>query len=124
MQFRLAAAQVELALGHLDIAGKEIQAVRAEATATGYVAFEFETRLALAEWMEASGKSAQSKALLMALQKGGESARLQAGRRQSKRKTQGNQSLKGFTDLLDSKAALHAVTYKAQPEAAFLLCSS
>ncbi len=35
LQVRLAAARVELALGHLDVAGKEIQAVRAEATATG-----------------------------------------------------------------------------------------
>jgi DNA-binding winged helix-turn-helix (wHTH) protein/tetratricopeptide (TPR) repeat protein len=69
LQFQLAAARVELALGHLDVAGKEIQAMRAEATATGYVAFEFETRLALAEWMEASGKSAESKELLMALEK-------------------------------------------------------
>jgi eukaryotic-like serine/threonine-protein kinase len=69
LQVRLAAARVELGLGHLDVAGKEIQAVRAAATATGYVAFEFETRLALADWMEASGKSAQSKELLMALQK-------------------------------------------------------
>ena len=68
LQFRLAAARVELALGHLDVAGKQIQAVRVEATATGYVAFEFETRLALAEWMEASGKPAQSKELLLALE--------------------------------------------------------
>jgi tetratricopeptide (TPR) repeat protein len=69
LQVRLAAARVELGLGHLDGAGKEIQAVRADAMATGYVEFEFETRLALAEWMEVSGKSAQSKELLMALQK-------------------------------------------------------
>jgi eukaryotic-like serine/threonine-protein kinase len=69
LQFRLAAARVELALGHLDVAGKEIQTVRAEATATGYVAFEFETRLALAAWMEASGKPADSKDVLMALEK-------------------------------------------------------
>ena len=69
LQVRLVAARVELALGHLDAAGKEIQTVRAEATATGYVAFEFETRLALAEWMEASGKSAQAKELLITLQK-------------------------------------------------------
>ncbi len=69
LQVRLASAQVELALGHLDAAGKEIQAVRAAATATGYVAFEFEIRLALADWMEASGKSAESRALLAELQK-------------------------------------------------------
>lgn len=69
LQFRLAAARVELALGHLDVAGKEIQAVRAQAAATGYVAFEFETRLVLAEWMEVSRKSAESKALLVALEK-------------------------------------------------------
>jgi eukaryotic-like serine/threonine-protein kinase len=69
LQFRLATARADLGLGKLDAAGKEMQAVRAEAKATGFIAFEFETRLALAEWTEASGKSAQSKELLTALEK-------------------------------------------------------
>jgi ATP/maltotriose-dependent transcriptional regulator MalT len=69
LQFRLMAARVELALGHVDAAGKEIQAVRGEAIATGYVAFEFESRLALADWNEASGNSSQSKVLLTGLEK-------------------------------------------------------
>ena len=69
LQFRLMTARVDLGLGRLDVAGKELQAVRAEATSIGFVAFEFETRLALAAWMEASGKSAQSKEVLMTLEK-------------------------------------------------------
>jgi tetratricopeptide (TPR) repeat protein len=69
LQFRLATAQVDLGLGRLDVAARELQAIRTEATALGFVVFEFETRLALASWMEATGKTAQSKELLMALEK-------------------------------------------------------
>jgi eukaryotic-like serine/threonine-protein kinase len=69
LQFRLTTARVDLGLGRLDVAGKEIQALRTEATATGFVAFEFETRLALADWMEASGRSSRSKSVLIELEK-------------------------------------------------------
>lgn len=69
LRFRLMTARVELGLGRLDGAGKEMRAVRAEATATGFVAFELETRLALAAWMEASGQSARSKELLVGLER-------------------------------------------------------
>jgi eukaryotic-like serine/threonine-protein kinase len=69
LRFRLTTARVDIGVGRLAVAGKEIQAVRAEATATGFVAFEFETRLALATWMEASGKKGESKDILVALVK-------------------------------------------------------
>jgi DNA-binding winged helix-turn-helix (wHTH) protein/tetratricopeptide (TPR) repeat protein len=69
LQFRLTTARVDLGLGRLDVAGKEIRAVRAEAMATGFIAFEFETRLALAAWLEASGKAGESKELLTGLEK-------------------------------------------------------
>ncbi|HEY2819906.1 MAG TPA: winged helix-turn-helix domain-containing protein [Candidatus Acidoferrum sp.] len=69
LQFRLTSARAQLGTSHTELAGKEIQAIRAEATAAGFVAFEFETRLALADWTEASGNPAQSKPILDGLQK-------------------------------------------------------
>jgi eukaryotic-like serine/threonine-protein kinase len=69
LEFRLTRARTQLGTNHTELAGKEIQAVRSEALAAGFVAFEFETRLALADWTEASGNSAQSKTILDGLQK-------------------------------------------------------
>lgn len=69
MQFKLTSARVQIAGGHLDPSRIELERLLLEARQMGFLESELEIRLVQAELLEKSGRTAQARDLLQALQR-------------------------------------------------------